>query len=64
MAKKQTDDGMVTDEVRRYLAENGKRGGLTTKKLIELGKAAAEENGEDIAEEVDNELHAQRRKSA
>lgn len=51
----------VTDEVRAFLSANGKKGGQTTKKYIELGKRAAAEHGEDVEAEVLDELHEESR---
>lgn len=66
MAKKSTETSEypVNDEVRRFLSANGKKGGATTRKLIELGKQAAEDTGEDVESEVMDELHRSERKKA
>jgi hypothetical protein len=53
-----------SEEVRRFLSENGKRGGMTTRRLIELGKEKAEESGEDIESDVREELQRERKKTA
>jgi hypothetical protein len=61
---KKTKVTAISEEVHDFLSENGKKGGLTTRRLIELGKQAAEENGENVKQEVMNELQRDRKKSA
>lgn len=41
MAKRQSSEN-VSEEVRRFLSRNGKKGGQTTKRLIEAGKRMLE----------------------
>lgn len=52
----------VTPEVRKFLSANGKKGGHTTRRLIELGKKMAEIQHEDVSEEVMEELHPEKKK--
>lgn len=51
----------VTPEVQKYLSANGKKGGATTRRLIELGKNSARQRGENVSEEVMEELHRSRK---
>lgn len=46
----------VSEEVHDFLSKNGQKGGMTTRRLIELGKEAAEKSGEDIGTGVDSEI--------
>lgn len=50
----------VTPEVRKFLSENGKKGGKIggniTKQLVELGKQAAEEEGRDWHQVPDKKM--------
>lgn len=67
MAQRKTDRP-IPPEVRRFLSENGKKGakigGETTKRLIELGKQAAAESGENVAEEAAERSERSRRRAA
>lgn len=51
------DTPPVSKEVRDFLSRNGKVGGQTTKRLIELGKRAAEESGTNVQSEVEREIN-------
>jgi hypothetical protein len=43
-ASQNTRSPAVSEEVRRFLSQNGKKGGQRTKELIEAGKEAMGEN--------------------
>jgi hypothetical protein len=65
MAKKAMQSEKLTPEIRRFLSENGKlgakKGGAVTRRLVELGKQAAIESGEDVASEVEQTQRNRRR---
>lgn len=52
MAKKKVE---VSQEIRDFLSQNGKMGGQTTRKLIEMGKKYAEENNIAVDETDEDE---------
>lgn len=62
--RKTASSSNVSDEVRAFLSENGRKGGNTTKRLIELGREAAAESGEDVQKEVQTRLRSEARREA
>ena len=56
MAKQQqpvSGNRTIPAAVHDFLSENGKKGGMTTAQLIEMGKKYARENNIDIGEDFD-----------
>lgn len=46
----------IPAEVHKFLSENGKRGGMTTKELISMGKKYAQEHNIDLGEDFESQV--------
>lgn len=61
MAKARRTMGEVPKEVHDFLSRNGRKGGATTRRLIQIGKAYAEKQGLDVQTEVRDRIGRKRR---